>query len=522
LTTWNKFFNFRQTLELITFTDHIRKSYKSILKECLELKEYNSKFCHEELAKSIVGYLGLILSRHSSYNANLCWWEPTGERTFNVFGRQALPMVWDYTEQNPFGISTGNIESQIEITTGILNDLMKVSKKDETRRGSISITNASATSLPYVNNFFDAVLTDPPYYDNVHYADLSDFFYVWLKRAVGNLFPDIFATPLTPKAEEIIASRHRHKNSEAAKDFFEKKLTEAFKEVYRVLKPDGIAIIVYAHKTTAGWETLLNSLINSGLVVTASWPIHTEMKTRLVASETASLASSIYMVCRKIPKKQVGFLSDITVDLEESIQKDLERFWNTNIKGGDFFISAIGPAMKVFSIYKHIEKFDGTLIGIDELLSIIRSISTNFIVNKLLDLKSSSIIDKQSQFYLMYRWTYSSKSVKFDDARKIASAFGIDLDQLWGKYGFVKKKGSIISLLGPKERKIEKDSTLIVDIAHTSVLLWEKGKRNELEEILTKSGQKNNSSFWIFCQAIAESLEESNKEKKTLRRIFNE
>jgi Adenine-specific DNA methylase containing a Zn-ribbon len=146
-----------------------------------------------------------------------------------------------------------------------------------------AVLQASATELPYPDNYIDAVFTDPPYYDNINYAELSDFFYVWLKRSVGDLYPELFSTPLVPKSKEIVANPVRHGGEAKAKEFFETMLKKAFQEIHRVLKPNGIAVIVYAHKSTTGWETLINSLLDSGLVITASWPIDTEMKARLVA-----------------------------------------------------------------------------------------------------------------------------------------------------------------------------------------------------------------------------------------------
>ena len=153
-----------------------------------------------------------------------------------------------------------------------------------------SIFMASATELPFPDNYFDAVFTDPPYYDNVPYSYLSDFFYVWLKRAIGDLYPELFSTPLTPKSKEMVAYTN-NRSWEEAKEYFENMLSQSFKEIHRILKPNGIAVIVYAHKTTSGWETLINSLLDSGLVITASWPINTEMKARLRTKESTVLAS---------------------------------------------------------------------------------------------------------------------------------------------------------------------------------------------------------------------------------------
>ena len=227
-----------------------------------------------EYAKAVVSYLGLILSRHSSYNATLCWWEPLGERSFNVFGRQALPMVYDYSEQNPYGILTGNWSSQVNIALEIISHLSSTLFSH-----NATVNQSSATAISYPNEFFDAVFTDPPYYDNVPYSYLSDFFYVWLKRTLGDIYPELFSTPLTPKKNEIVAYSHGIGGLKEGKRFFEESLKLSFQEIHRVLKPKGTAVIVYAHKSTEGWETLINSLLDSGLIVTGAWPLRTQLGT---------------------------------------------------------------------------------------------------------------------------------------------------------------------------------------------------------------------------------------------------
>jgi len=390
------------------------------------------------------------------------------------------------------------------------------------------VSQSSATSLPFPDNHFDAILTDPPYYDNVPYADLSDFFYVWLKRSVGDLFPDLFTTPLTPKTQECIENESLLRRSSGIakedyqtlsikdKEFFEKSLSDSFKEIHRVLKPGGIAVIVYAHKTTDGWETMLNSLVDAGLVVTASWPIHTEMETRLRAGGSAALASSIYMVCRKMKRERVGYYSEVQPRIRERVEEKLHQFWNEKIVGGDFFISAIGPAMEVFSRYERVEKYSGEVVTTADLLDYIRSVSTGFIVERLLKDVSSSEIDKESQFYLTYRWTYLDHTVEYDDARKLASATGVSLEKLWARGGFVRKSGSKITVLDAKSRDEFDEVHSMVDVMHRAVLLWEKGKRDEIAELLRETGFSESPALRQFSQAVAESLMNGNKEKQLL------
>jgi putative DNA methylase len=222
-----------------------------------------------------------------------------------------------------------------------------------------NVLQASATQLPYPDNYFDAVFTDPPYYDNINYAELSDFFYVWLKRILGDLYPELFSTPLVPKTKEIVANPLRQGNKDKAKNFFESNLKKSFQEIYRVLKPDGIVIIVYTHKSTSGWETVLNALLDSNLVVTATWPIDTEMKARLNAKENASLASSIYIVCRKIKKQETGYFNEVKEEIKKHLSEKLERLWQEGVSGADFFIAGIGSAIEIFGKYEKVMDYEG-------------------------------------------------------------------------------------------------------------------------------------------------------------------
>lgn len=502
---WQDLFNSRQKLALVTFLDNIKESYEGIQEELADI-QLPDGIDKEELVKAVVSYLAINVDNIAEKNNSLNRWGSNVEAVAGCFAMQALPMRWEYIEGNPF---LGNIGWK-ELINFKIGALFNWTKNCENTPATV--VQSSTTSLPYEDNYFDAVFTDPPYYDNVPYADLSDFFYVWLKRCVGDLFSEIFATPLTPKSNELVANPVRHGGKEKAKEFFEKGLSDAFKEIHRVLKPEGIATIVYAHKSTDGWETMLNSLVNAGFVVTASWPVHTEMKSRLLARNTAALASSIYMVCRKLQREEIGFYNELKPKIKERVEKKLKQFWNEGITGGDFFISAIGPAMEIFTKYDRVEKYSGEVVTTNDLLDYVRQVSTDYIVKRMLKDASSTDVDKDSQFYLTYRWTYLDNSVDFDSARKLASAQGVNLEKL----EFVKKEGSNIEVLGPKQRKSIKEINNLVNAVHKAVLLWEKGKSEELNKLLIDTGYGQKGAFWTFCQAIAECLLPDSKEKQLL------
>ncbi len=359
MNSWGDLFNSRQKLALITFVEKVKQTYEKILAEGYD-KDY---------AKAVVSYLGLAIDRQIDYNSTLCVWAVVGEFIAHTFGRQALPIVWDYFELSPFSEATGDWNSAMNWVLGVISNCSQIPLIPIPNSQFPEITQSSATSLPYPDNYFDAVITDPPYYDNVPYSYLSDFFYVWLKRTIGDLYPELFATPLAPKSEEIVAYSHGEDGFEGGKKFFEDMIAKAFKEIHRVLKPEGIACIVFAHKSTDAWETIINALLNSGLYLTASWPVHTEMKARLRAKESATLASSIYMVCRKRTENKTAYFNEIKPQIEERIKEKLDQFWNEGIGGADFFISAIGPAMEVFGKYESVEKLSGEKVSAAEYLS---------------------------------------------------------------------------------------------------------------------------------------------------------
>lgn len=378
-----------------------------------------------------------------------------------------------------------------------------------------NVFQASATELPFPDNYFDAVFTDPPYYDNVPYSYLSDFFYVWLKRAIGDLYPELFATPLTPKSKEIVAYTNE-RSWEEAKEYFENMLSQAFKEIHRVLKPNGIAVIVYAHKTTSGWETLINSLLDSGLVITASWPINTEMKARLRAKESAALASSIYIICRKMQKEPVGWFNEVKEKLKKHLNKKLDRLWKEGISGADFFIAAIGSAIEVFGKYEKVMDYEGNVIRADKLLEYVREIVTDYAVRQILHNGIAGELSPLSRFYLLFRWSYQTAKVHFDEARKLAQSVGVDLEKVWNR-GFIVKDKEYIYLLGPHERDLKEleDAKELVDVLHKVLLLWEKGRREEIAETLKETGWLKDS-FFRFAQAVSECLPNDSKEKKLL------
>ena len=498
---WGDLYNSRQKLMLITFAGKVRAAYQEMIRNSNE----------RDYARAVTTYLAVQLDKIASSSNIICRWQPNGEKIADVFSRQALPMVWDYPEVN---VLTGASRSFRELFKDVITNI----EYQSLIRDASNVAQSSATCLPYLDNSFDAILTDPPYYDNVPYAYLSDFFYVWLKRTVGDLYPELFSTPLTPKKEEIVAYSNGPGGFDEGKRFFEDMLKKSFQEIHRVLRPNGVATIVYAHKSTEGWETLINSLLDSGLIVTGAWPLNTEMGSRLRANESAALASSIYIVTRKMARQPTGFYNNVQEELKQHLNKKLERLWQEGISGADFFIAAIGSAIEVFGKYEKVMDYEGNIVRADRLLEDVRHIATDYAVRQILHNGFAGEISDLTRFYVLYRWNYGEAKVEFDEARKLAQSCNIDLAKEWNRGGFIRKDKEFIKMLGPQERQLEdiKNSNELIDVLHFGLVLWEKGKRDEMVKLLHKSGYGKGEAFYRVAQAISESLPLESKEKKLL------
>ncbi len=500
MNTWGDLFNSRQRLTLITLVEKVRETYKKMIELGYE----------EDYAKAVVSYLSIGVDKIADYNSRLCLWHVNGEFIAHTFGRQALPMIWAYFELNPFSQATGDWLSAMDWILRVVKHFSAVSTVPA------MVTQTSATSLPYPDNCFDAIFTDPPYYDNIPYSYLSDFFYVWLKRCIGDLYPDLFSTPLTPKSKEVVAYTYK-RTLEESREFFEQLLKKSFQEIYRVLKPGGIAAIVYAYKTTKGWETVINALLDSGLVVTASWPINTEMQMRLRARESAALASSIYIVARKIKRKEIGWFNEVKEEISKYLNEKMEKLWKEGISGPDYFIAAIGSAIEIFGKYEKIMDYKGNEIRAKKLLDFVRNEVTDYAVRQILHDGIAGELSALTKFYLLWRWTYQEKRVHFDEARKLAQSTGINLSREWDK-GFIEKKKEFIRVLGPQERDIKKleKSRELIDVLHRVLILWKEAKREEMKEVLRASKFGTEDTFYRVAQAISETLSQQSTEKKLL------
>lgn len=365
--------------------------------------------------------LMLALTRAANAGCSLCRWHLTGEKHEGVYSRQALPMVWDFSEGNPLSAATGGYEGAFEW----------VAKVAEAWPGSIAaqVQLADACDHPLPDQAATVWFTDPPYYFAVPYADLSDFFFVWLKRAMpsDSRFRDPFDrnNPLTPKDRELCEMAHWDTRRYAHKDqaFFEDGMARAFAEGRRILREDGIGSVVFAHKTTEGWEALLSGLIRGGWTITASWPIATEMGARLRARESAALATSVHLVCRpRAGNDDVSDWADVLRELPKRVGDWMERLQGEGVRGADLVFACIGPALELFSRSSRVEAADGREVALGEYLEKVWEVVGRSALAQVLGTAeakarngAAGAVEEDARLTALFLWTLQATDIDEED-----------------------------------------------------------------------------------------------------------
>lgn len=471
LNTFGALFTRRQILCLMTLVAIVRDVSKQIHKSG----------CDSGTAKAIATFLAVIIDRLADFNSTLCVFNYTGGRGVkNTFGRQSLPMVWDFAETNPFNPAGASWVSGIEDVPAGLRDT------DVSRGGTVK--RGSATELPWPDGSFDAVITDPPYYDNVPYADISDFFYVWLKRAVGDLYPEHLSAEGTPKKKEAVADATRHGGDRAKANLaYQQMMAQSFGEANRVLKPGGQMTVVYAHKTTLGWATLVDALRHAGFIVTEAWPLDTEKLGRLRAQEAAALASSIFLVARKREEdaRSGSYEDEVQPQLEQIVRERVDTLWKMGISGADLVIAAVGAGLRAFTQFARVEYANGEEVPSERFLAEVEGVVLETMLEKIFGVSRSGVaaVDGPSRFYVLWRYTY--KAAELDAGEAIVFTYGqpVELDGQGGLStggrALVAKKASKYRLYDFTERgdndklglrNEDGEAATLIDVLHR--VLW--------------------------------------------------
>jgi putative DNA methylase len=416
ITTFADVFTQRQLITLLTMCKHVRRAWSAMRDSGMD----------DDRARAIAAYLAMIVNRTVDRCTSLCRWDVTAEKVQSPFVRDRLAMVWDFVEVNPFGGISGDFSSAVKWVSKVIRHCAQVDRPAEVVRGT-------AIDLPYADETFDAAVIDPPYYDNISYANSSDFYYVWFKRSIGDLFPEHFAGKAAPKGGEIIAAAYRHaKDKQEAADDYREQMTLALAELRRVLKADAPLVVVYAHQTTLGWATLIESLRRSGFTVGEAWPVDTEMAERRGGQENASLASSIFLVARRREADERGSWDGVSSELREVVSGRVATLPTLGITGPDLVIASIAAGLRPYTRYVSVEKPNGEDLAPDEYLEEVEREVAEAILERILvtDRRGLGRVDQETQFYVMTRFEFGDAFAPWDELNTLARGTGVELREL--------------------------------------------------------------------------------------------
>lgn len=391
-------------------------------------------------------YLAFAVDRLSDFSNSVTRWSATNEKPMNLFSKQAIPMTWDYPEANPFSDSAGGFRGMLRYLHSCILELPAEKRFGIARQWDAQSDNGMRGIL---------VSADPPYYDNIGYADLSDFFYVWLRQSLKDTYPKLFSTMLVPKAEELVATPYRFEgNKRRAKEFFEEGMLRTFQQVYQYAREDVPVTIYYAFKqsetvrtgegdktASSGWETILAAMIKAGFSITGTWPVRTEQAYRSISMGSNALASSIVLVCRKRPDDApICTRRELVTALRRELHPALDKLQATNIAPVDLAQSAIGPGIGVYSRYAHVLDADGSEMGVRAALQLI---------NEELDAyfnDQSDGTDAMSRFCIELYTQAGFNDVKYGEAEVLANAKNVSIQAMEDK-GLLNADKGIVHLL---------------------------------------------------------------------------
>jgi putative DNA methylase len=472
MTTWGDMCSNRQHLALTTVARMVR-----------ELSDKQPLASGATIPPNVLGtLLALIMDRLADSLSSSVTWTPGGEFQGHTFARQALAFVSDFAEVNPWCDSSGNWMGAVEWVSKVCAHSCEIPSVGHVER-------ASAAHHPLPDDSADALITDPPYYDAVPYAHLSDFFYVWLRRSIGGHYPTLFDNSQVAKEEEIVVDRpHELSNSTHDIEYYERELTKAFSDGRRVVRPNGVATIVFASKTTASWEAILKAVVDAGWIITGSWPIDTEREARISAQGQARLASSVHLVCRprenpdgSLRTDEIGDWRDVLQELPRRIHEWMPRLAQEGVVGADAIFSCLGPALEIFSRYPRVEKPNGDQVTLKEYLEHVWAAVSKEAISMIFAGADTAGFEEDARLTAMWLWTLSAGlsngesatadetddsegvfeeklgqpaklagfALEYDAARKIAQGLGAHLELL---ANLVEVKGDTARLLPVTER----------------------------------------------------------------------
>ncbi len=448
---------------------------------------------------ALATFLSIWIDRIAVINTNLSRWSELRETLVSPFSKQAIAMTFDYPESNPFCKSSGSAINQIDWI------IRYIESESSVEFSSLVVNASSGERGQFESKMLTAVVTDPPYYDAIAYADISDFFYVWLKRTLGSIYPMNFTTPQTPKAEECTALKHHHNNSEEeAKQHFEKKLTEIFDAIE--YQTSDVVSIMFAHQSTEAWTTLCNSILGARMNITGSWPMDTERAVRTLAIAGAALESSVTVSCRPSERNGYESFKRVKKAIETKVTEEVNALYELGFRGADLLTACFGQAVSEFGKYENVEKADGSEVSVGELLELARTAAFNALLRGFDG-------DEYTRFYIGWLQMNGMGDTDFDDAAKFARVgMSVNISDIFDKHLLI-RTGNKQHLATYKERVVKdklgiEASDPLIDQVHRAMDNWHSGDRGKLLRHIKVVGSEASSPFWRVLASLKELLPE--------------
>ena len=520
---WQEMFSPRQLLVLGTAVEELRHLHQEL-----------SEQLQPAQAEAVATYVAAAFNKMISYNSIGSSWHAGRAVIVPRFARHDFSFKWTFSEMN-FAVSRLGLEWAVDQIKNayqgiakLLDPSRQVLFPDRPERAAdlVKVYNRDAADLPLEGNSVQAVVMDPPYYDNVQYAELSDFFYVWLKRTAGHLYPQFFSTELTEKATEAVMNPARfvefdRKNAKAlAKADYEAKMTRIFAEAHRVLTDDGVLNVMFNHKKTEAWDTLGQSLIEAGFRIESSWPVHTESEHSLHQARKAAAASTILLTCHKrAPNPKPAWWDDLKAQVRRTARHSAERFRKEGVDGVDLYISTFGPALSVIS--RHWPVFTSEVdLATGEPRRLRPEEALDLARREVADLRLRGMLlgrrvefDPVTDWYLLAWDSFRAVEFPYDDARKLALALGVDLARDLRRLRLVTKKQSTVVLQDPVQRRrtglADTEATefeRLIDAAHALMVTYREDGTAGAERFLERTRLGADTRFHSLMQALVNAV----------------
>lgn len=479
---WSDLFTNRQVYVLNAFTTAINSVKDSLSKD--------------EYSKAIITYLSIVMDRIIARYTSFGIWHVLQETAEHPFGRQAIPMKFDFPEINPFSSISSSVYNQLESVIHYI--------EEENSFPAKCINSSSGETEQFKGKSITCTVTDPPYYDAIAYADISDFFYVWLRNTLRDVYPIEFSTPLTPKAEECTALKHRYNGDEAkARNHFEDKLLQIFKSIE--LQTSDIVSIMFAHQSTEAWTTLCNSILGANMNISGSWAIDTEVSVAL-KTDKDFLESSVTVACVPSKKTDFGTFSKIKNNVKEKVSSEVKSLYGLGFRGADLLTACFGKAVSEFGNYETVEKADGSEVTVEELLELARTAAFTALLRDFTG-------DDYTKFYIGWLQLNGMGDTDFDDATKFTRVgMSVNIGDIQHASILIRddasRKQHLASFnerVGIGLRGMSEDRPLI-DKVHLAMKLWESGDRNYLLPFIAQYGNDINNEFWRVLVVLKELL----------------